>query len=85
MFRLAICLFLIIGGAAMAAPKDVKTYDPFQQVPTPQGTMRDREDPPTDGEIALRMWQQYMGDKPMPLTLRRKYGLPDQDQSQNGQ
>lgn len=82
MFRYVLC-FLILGGTAMAAPKDVKDYNPMRQVPTPGGTMRDVEDPPTDAEIAIQMWRQHMGDAPMPLHLRRKYGIPDTDP--NGQ
>lgn len=80
MIRLIICLMLI-GGAAMAAPLETPNYDPMKQVPTPDGTFKDRDAPPTDAEIAEWMWKRYAGDKPMPPHLRQKYGIPDTPQT----
>ncbi len=80
MFRLAFCLILAFGGAAMAAPKNTPDYSPFGQVPTGTGATRDRDEQPSDAELALQMWRQHMGDTPMPENLRRKYGIPDNPQ-----
>jgi hypothetical protein len=54
-----------LGTAALAKTTDQK----------PQGQQMS-----ADAEIALRMWQQHMGDKPMPERLRQKYGIPAQPQ-----
>jgi hypothetical protein len=79
MIRIAFCLFLILGGAAMAAPLEGPNYDPLKQVPTLDGKVRDPDQPPSDAEIAIWMWKRFAGDKPMPPNLRQKYGLPPED------
>lgn len=76
MIRILLSL-MIMGAPAMAAPKTTQPYDPFRQVPTTDGKMRDQDAPPSDAEIALQMWRQHMGDRPMPPHLRQKYGIPD--------
>jgi hypothetical protein len=72
----AALLLLALTGTAMAKPLEGPAYDPMKQVPRVDGTFRDDETPPSDGEIALQMWRQHMGDAPMPPRLRQKYGLP---------
>jgi hypothetical protein len=75
MFRVAILILLLTGAVAMAMPKSTPEFDPLKQVPTPEG-FKDREAPPTDGEIMEYMWRRFAGDKPMPPAMRKKYGLP---------
>jgi hypothetical protein len=79
--HVALILLLLLGGTAMAAPKEPLDYSPLRQVRTPNGTMRDQDSPPTDAEIAQQMWRQHMGDAPMPKRLRDKYGIPDAEKN----
>ena len=75
MVRILVILSLILGGIAMAAPRD-QNFDPMKQVPTPNGTMKEQGSEPTREEVMMHMWRRFAGDKPMPEEMRRKYGLP---------
>ena len=75
MIRAAIIL-LLLSSPAIAAPDDIKLYDPMRQVPTPDGTFKDQDAPPTKAEMFMMMWRQQAGDKPIPDALLKKYGLP---------
>lgn len=77
MIRLAFCLFLALGGHAMATPKNTPGFDPLQQVPAPDGTFKPQDAEPTDAEIAAYMWRRFAGDKPIPKHIQEKYGLPE--------
>ena len=77
MIRLAFCLLLTLGATAMAAPKNAPEFNPFEQIPAQDGTIRQQDAEPSDKEMMLYMWRRFAGDKPIPKHIQDKYGLPE--------
>jgi hypothetical protein len=78
MLRVVLILFCITTGTAMAKPTNIpEPYTPLNQVPTPEGGFRDQGARPSRAELGIQMWRQYMGDKPIPDRMRKRYGIPD--------